>query len=131
MAILHHSHEAPRNCAGAAGHSPAGRGNGRNLSPFARALWYAAQYLLLLGGLALVWLLMARPAVGIAIMWNILIPAAPALVTILPGLWRNICPMATFSPHSHAPSEHSRPGIRYRPRVTFWLDEGRRRTKYF
>jgi hypothetical protein len=40
---------------------------------------------------------MARPAVGIAVMWNILIPAAPALVTILPGLWRNICLVATFS----------------------------------
>ena len=97
MAMLHYSHETPMNCAGAAGRSPAGQGNGRNLSPRARALWNAAQYVLLLGGLALVWLLMARPAVGIAIMWNILIPAAPALVTILPGLWRNICPMATFS----------------------------------
>ena len=97
MAILHYSHETPMNCAGAAGRSPAGQGNGRNLSPRARALWNAAQYVLLLGGLALVWLLMAQPAVGIAIMWNILIPAAPALVTILPGLWRNICPMATFS----------------------------------
>ena len=30
-------------------------------------------------------------------MWNIFIPAAPALVTVAPGLWRNICPMSTFS----------------------------------
>ena len=42
-------------------------------------------------------LLLIDPPTGIAILWNILIPAAPALVTVAPGLWRNICPMSTFS----------------------------------
>jgi hypothetical protein len=37
------------------------------------------------------------PSVGLNILWNGLIPVAPALVVIAPGLWRNICPMATFS----------------------------------
>ena len=49
------------------------------------------------GGFALAGLLLIQPAAGIAIMWNIFIPAAPALVTVAPGLWRNICPMSTFS----------------------------------
>lgn len=62
-----------------------------------RAIWTALQTLLLLAGFALAGLLLIRPAAGIAIMWNILIPAAPALVTVAPGLWRNICPMSTFS----------------------------------
>ncbi len=97
MAILHRPQEGPQTCAGAAGRPLAGADGGRDLSPRSRALWNAAQYLLLLGGAVLVWLLMAQPAVGIAIMWNIFIPAAPALVTIAPGLWRNICPMATVS----------------------------------
>ncbi len=62
-----------------------------------RAIWTALQTLLLLAGFALAGLLLIRPAAGIGIMWNILIPAAPALVTVAPGLWRNICPMSTFS----------------------------------
>ena len=53
--------------------------------------------LLLTAGFALAGLLLIDPPTGIAIVWNILIPAAPALVTVAPGLWRNICPMSTFS----------------------------------
>jgi hypothetical protein len=30
-------------------------------------------------------------------MWNMLIPVAPVLIVTVPGLWRNICPVATFS----------------------------------
>ncbi|HTO62011.1 MAG TPA: ferredoxin [Bradyrhizobium sp.] len=51
---------------------------------------------MLLVGVVLVNLLLFWPAAGIALMWNFLIPVAPGLVTIAPGLWRNICPMATF-----------------------------------
>jgi hypothetical protein len=47
-------------------------------------------------GVVLIGLLLFWPAAGIGLMWNFLIPVAPALVTISPGLWRNICPMATF-----------------------------------
>ena len=47
-------------------------------------------------GVVLIGLLLFWPAAGIGLMWNLLIPIAPALVTISPGLWRNICPMATF-----------------------------------
>ena len=98
MAILHDPDEAARNGGRAAARPSESTGNnGRDLSPRARALWRAAQYMVLAAGAALVWLLAFRPSVGIAIMWNILIPAAPALVTLVPGLWRNICPMATMS----------------------------------
>ncbi|WP_244425101.1 ferredoxin [Bradyrhizobium sp. STM 3843] len=47
-------------------------------------------------GVVLVGLLLFWPAAGIGLMWNFLIPVAPALVTISPGLWRNVCPMATM-----------------------------------
>ena len=60
-------------------------------------VWTRVQIVLLLAGFALAGLLLIRPDAGIAIMWNIFIPAAPALVTVAPGLWRNICPMSTFS----------------------------------
>jgi hypothetical protein len=97
MAILHDAYEASDGCGGVACPRTAKAGNGHDLSPRARVLWSVAQYGLLAAGVALVWLLAFWPAAGIAIMWNILIPAAPALVTLLPGLWRNICPMATLS----------------------------------
>lgn len=75
---------------------PISPGGSRTVSPEARRIWVALQAAMLLVGVILVNLLLFWPAVGIALMWNLLIPVAPALVTISPGLWRNICPMATF-----------------------------------
>lgn len=63
----------------------------------ALTLWRAAQIGLLTFGVVLVGLLFLRPVLGINLFWNLLIPVAPALVMVLPGLWRNICPMATMS----------------------------------
>jgi len=63
----------------------------------ALAGWRIVQFLALLGGAALVATLVYRPVLGLDILWNGLIPLAPALVVVTPGLWRNICPMATFS----------------------------------
>jgi hypothetical protein len=66
-------------------------------APWPLAYWRGAQYLLLLAGMLLIALLNYYPAVGLAIMWNILIPLVPALVVLAPGVWRNLCPMATVS----------------------------------
>lgn len=57
--------------------------------------WRLAQVTLLALGGVLVLLLFVLPDLGIDLMWNVLIPAAPAVVVIIPGVWRNICPMAT------------------------------------
>ena len=59
--------------------------------------WRTVQTLLLVAGFGLVAALIWSPALGLNLLWNGLIPAAPALVVIAPGLWRNICPLATFS----------------------------------
>jgi hypothetical protein len=59
--------------------------------------WRVAQYLGLLGGVVLVGLLVFKPSLGLDLLWNGFIPLAPALIVIAPGLWRNVCPMATFS----------------------------------
>ncbi len=77
-------------------YSPILPANSRTVSPEARQIWGALQAAMLAVGAVLVGLLLFWPAAGIALMWNFLIPVAPALVTIAPGLWRNICPMATF-----------------------------------
>lgn len=63
----------------------------------AASRWRLAQYAALLGGVALIVTLLLRPVLGLDILWNGLIPLAPALIVVAPGLWRNICPMATFS----------------------------------
>ena len=63
----------------------------------ARSRWLVAQWGMLLVGVALVVLLVTRPAIGLALLWNVIIPIAPALIVVAPGLWRNICPMATVS----------------------------------
>ncbi len=68
----------------------------RTVDPKHRRIWAALQAGMFLVGVTLIGLLLFWPAAGIALMWNFLIPVAPALVTIAPGLWRNICPMATF-----------------------------------
>ncbi len=63
--------------------------------------WQRIQLALFIAGLATVGLLLFVPTVGLHLFWNILIPSAPALVVVAPGLWRNICPMASLSllPH--------------------------------
>jgi len=75
---------------------PSPSAGSRSVGPKGRRVWLTLQAGMLAVGVALVNLLLFWPAVGIALMWNLIIPIAPALVTISPGLWRNICPMATF-----------------------------------
>lgn len=60
-------------------------------------IWRVLQYVLLAAGVSVVALLVFFPAAGLIIFWNVLIPVAPLTVVLLPGLWRNICPMATVS----------------------------------
>lgn len=69
------------------------------LSPASRSdrVWRAAQVIVMLSGAVLVAVLTLQPSLGLAFMWNMLIPVAPALVVLAPGLWRNICPMASLS----------------------------------
>lgn len=48
-----------------------------------------------LGGLALIACLVVAPALGLNLLWNLLIPLAPALLVVATGLWRNLCPLGT------------------------------------
>ena len=72
------------------------------LSVSAWRLWRALQVTVWLIGAALLLALIFWPRVGLHAFWNVLIPVAPALIAIAPGLWRNICPMgssALFARH--------------------------------
>ncbi|MDD2792198.1 MAG: hypothetical protein PHD73_03400 [Sediminibacterium sp.] len=68
---------------------------GAVLSPRIIFIWRLVQLIVWLIGFAIFFLLIFNPAVGLLILWNILIPVAPALLVVATGLWRNICPMAT------------------------------------
>ena len=42
---------------------------------------------------ALVW----SPALGLTAVWNLGVPLLPALLVVLPGAWRNVCPLAAVA----------------------------------
>jgi hypothetical protein len=67
----------------------------RVISVLELSIWRVLQTILFAVGVGLVWLLMFKPKLGLLLFWNVVIPVAPFLVTVAPGLWRNICPMAT------------------------------------
>jgi len=68
---------------------------GQLLSSNARIAWRVVQFAVWLVGIAIVIALLLAPTIGIHAFWNVLIPVAPALVVFAPGLWRNICPLAS------------------------------------
>lgn len=57
--------------------------------------WRVAQGAVLVVGLGMVAALLLMPPLGLTLVWNILIPVAPALLVFAPGIWRNICPLGT------------------------------------
>ena len=56
--------------------------------------WRSAQIITWVLGVGILAALFFRPALGIHAFWNVLIPVAPAILVLHPGLWRNICPLA-------------------------------------
>ncbi len=59
-------------------------------------LWRSIQVSLFIIGVILIYTLVFMPNIGIHLFWNILIPITPAIIVIISGVWRNICPMASF-----------------------------------
>jgi len=60
-------------------------------------IWKIAQLAVFAIGFGIVYSLIFYPNIGINLMWNILIPLAPLIIVVAVGLWRNICPLASFS----------------------------------
>ncbi len=61
------------------------------------AFWWAARVVALSAAVALAVLLIVNPPLGLTLFWKLAIPLVPALLVIAPGLWRQICPMATMN----------------------------------
>lgn len=63
--------------------------------PMTRTVWRGIQWAVWLVGVAIFVALLVEPDLGLHAFWNVLIPVAPALLAFAPGLWRNICPLAS------------------------------------
>lgn len=59
--------------------------------------WRALQTVFFAAGVVILAALFLEPDLGLHLLWDVLIPVAPALLVIAPGLWRNVCPMGTAS----------------------------------
>jgi len=68
---------------------------GYQLSASSVLIWRIVQLVFWCVGAFIVSALLFYPSLGLLLFWNILIPVAPALLVLAPGLWRNICPLAT------------------------------------
>ena len=61
------------------------------------ARWRVVQLLLWVAVAALLVLLVGPPPLGLELLWNMLVPVAPLVVLLAPGLWRNVCPLGSTS----------------------------------
>ena len=59
--------------------------------------WLAAQSVALLTLVAVIATLFVRPDTGLFIVWRLIIPFAPLLFLVAPGVWRNVCPVAVLN----------------------------------
>lgn len=83
---------APPTPASAAPETPSTTPAADNATPSSVA-WRAAQYAAWLCGAGIFAAVVLTPHAGLHALWNVLIPAAPALFAFVPGVWRNICPL--------------------------------------
>lgn len=61
------------------------------------AAWWALRAAVLGVTVALAALLVVQPERGLLLFWGLAVPLLPALLVLAPGLWRQVCPMATLN----------------------------------
>ena len=61
------------------------------------AIWWLLRTATLGLTLYAIYLLFAQPETGLVLIWQVMIPLLPLTFAVMPGLWRNICPMALLN----------------------------------
>lgn len=61
------------------------------------AVWHVLRLCAVLTAIGVAVLLLIAPQLGLLLFWGFFIPLAPLLFLVAPGLWRNLCPMATLN----------------------------------
>ena len=64
-------------------------------------LWMLGRLLALSWGVVLIGLLVQQPELGLLLFWGITIPSLPMVLVVMPGLWRQVCPMAFLNQLPH------------------------------
>lgn len=62
---------------------------------FTDVAWAIGRALMLAAAIALVAVLILQPALGLTLWWGVAVPILPAVFLVAPGLWRNLCPLAS------------------------------------
>ncbi|MBT9487376.1 MAG: FAD-dependent oxidoreductase [Rubrivivax sp.] len=60
-------------------------------------VWWLLRGVVMAATLVLVALLIWQPALGLKLFWGLAVPLLPAVLVVAPGLWRQVCPMATLN----------------------------------
>jgi hypothetical protein len=71
--------------------------NGQALPVAQPRVWLVGQGVVLLGLVGLLAGLVAVPETALRLLWYAFIPVVPAVLLVSPGLWRNLCPLATIN----------------------------------
>jgi len=61
------------------------------------SVWVALRAISIVVALAVAALLVAKPQTGLVLLWQVLVPSLPLVMLVVPGLWRNLCPMAALN----------------------------------
>jgi nitrite reductase (NADH) large subunit len=56
--------------------------------------WHGLRLVTLLLTFFVIYTLFTRPDLGLTLFWKLMIPLLPLSFAVVPGLWRNVCPMA-------------------------------------
>lgn len=60
-------------------------------------IWHVLRALSVLAALAMAVLLATQPRWALPLFWLVIVPLLPAVFMIIPGLWRNLCPLAAMN----------------------------------
>lgn len=60
-------------------------------------VWHALRALSVAIAFAVAALLIVNPENGLVLLWQVLVPSLPLVMLVMPGLWRNLCPMAALN----------------------------------
>jgi len=92
---------------------------GQALGSQRRIVWHLVQIVVLGCGLGIWLALIFQPPLGLHLLWNVLIPVAPALLVLAPGIWRNVCPLGSLSmlPHHAGLSQGRKLSSAWRARL--------------
>ena len=84
-------------------------------------IWRLAQLFAWAAGMFIWGALIFEPKLGLHLLWNVLIPVAPALLVVAPGVWRNLCPLGSMSlaPHHFGFSQGKKLSKAWRERLYF------------